>query len=311
MLFLHRDIAELARIRRAGILFALFLCNRAFPADWCATPLAGPFPRHPATLSRILEWGSRPWELRSNPPVIFNQFNACEQSGCAAYFILDAADLRPETMRLPKTTRELAFVTALEYSLRQDAPAPWPILVFSAPDRRPMDPDFSTLATTRRIVLCNQKEPCRPAAAILLNSLYWGVSDAPPSWLDRCLAALVARHELHHARRAWVRAQKTAVLANAIEARLRQWGIFPDRNGVELMVNQSIAAREEIAAIDRSLGSTVLLPAQRMSILRYRENNCIHLAKIVKRLLDLFTNGSKPGARKELVRWLDDLFRDC
>ena len=240
-----------------------------------------------------------------------NQVDGCEHPGCAAYFILDAADLRPETLRLPRTARELAFVAALENRLHEDGPSPWPILVFSAPDRRATDPGFATLATTRRIVLCEQKEVCRPAAAILLNSLYWGGAESPPSWVDRCLAALAARHELHHARRVWLHAQKTTGLADAIEARLRESGISrTDRNGLESMVSRSIAATEEIEAIEGSLGSTVLLPAQRMGVQRYQEDNRIELAKTLKRLVDLFTADNRPGARQELGRWLESLFRN-
>ncbi len=119
------------------------------------------------------------------------------------------------------------------------------------------------------------------------------------------MAAVVARHELYHARRTWLRAQATAELANGIEARLRQSEIFlADRNGLELIVNQGIAATEEIEAIDRSLVVTVLPAAQRMSILRYREDNRIHLNRLLKKLQDLFTAGN----RQELRRWLEDLF---
>jgi len=238
-----------------------------------------------------------------------NELNSCERPGCAAYFILDAADLRQETIRLPKTPRERAFVTAVKNTLRKDGPAPWPILVFSAPDDRPMASNFLPLATTRRIVLCGRAEVCRPAAAILLNSLYWGVADPPITLADRCMAAMVARHELYHAKRAWQHARKTVVLANAIEERLRAAGIFPvDRNGFEMMVNHAITAKEEIEATDLSLGSTVLLPVQRMSIRRYSGDNAIRLHNIVKRLVDLFTDANNPGARQELSRWFNALF---
>jgi len=248
--------------------------------------------------------------VRSNP-LIVERLNACEHPGCRVYFILDAADLPPESLRPPKTDRELAFVAALDDSLQRDGPAPWPILVFSAPDRWQTDADLFTVASTRRIILCDQKEICRPATAILLNSLYWGVTDPPPSWVDRCLVTLVARHELYHAKRAWLRAQKTALVASAIETRLRQSGIFQtDRNGLESMVHQSIAAREEIAAIDGPLGSTVLMPAQRRSILQYREDNRIRLAKILKNLTDLFRSDDKPGCKQEIGYWLENLFRD-
>ena len=237
--------------------------------------------------------------------------NTCEHPGCRIYFILDAADLDSESLRSPKTDRELAFVAALDDSLQRDGPAPWPILVFSAPDRRQTDADLFTVASNRRIILCDQKDMCRPATAILLNSLYWGVTDRSPSWVDRCLITMVARHELCHAKRAWLRAQKTVLLADAIETRLRQSGILPtDRNGLESMVNQSITATEEIEAIDGSLGSTVLLPAQRMGILKYREANRIHLAKILKKLTDQFKSGDKPGSRQGIGHWLESLFRD-
>ena len=149
---------------------------------------------------------------------------------------------------------------------RRMVPLRWAILVFSAPDGRPVDSNFSPLASTRRIVLCGHTGVCRPAAAILLNSLYWGGADPPVNLADQCMVAMVARHELYHAKRAWHHARQTVELATAIEARLRAAGIFPvDRNGLEMMVNQAIAANEEIEATDLSLGSSVLLPAQRMS----------------------------------------------
>jgi hypothetical protein len=61
--------------------------------------------------------------------------------------------LEQDTLRLPRTAREMAFVAALEWILKQDGPAPWPVLVLSAPDRRQHAPDVPTLATTRRIML--------------------------------------------------------------------------------------------------------------------------------------------------------------
>jgi len=287
----------------------LFLCRGAFSADSSTTRLDIPELPQGDDLGRILDWGSRPWESRSIP-LIVNPLNGCERPGCAAYFILDAADLRKETIRLPKTPRERAFVTALQNTVQKDGPAHWPILVFSAPDSRPVNSSFSPLASTRRIVLCDQTEVCRPAAAILLNSLYWGVSDPPITLADQCMEAMVARHELYHAKRVWQHARKAVVLANAIEERLRTAGIFRvDRNRLEMAVSQAIAAKEEIEATDLSLGSTVLLPVQRLSIVRYGRDNVVRLSTVLKRLEDLFTERNKPGERQELGRWFDALFQ--
>lgn len=123
------------------------------------------------------------------------------------------------------------------------------------------------------------------------------------------MAAVIARHELHHARRTWLRAQNIAELANRIETRMRQHEIGPaDRNRLELIVNQGMAASEEIEAIDRSLEATVLPAAQRTSILRYREDNRIHLTKVLKQLQDLFIAGDQAADEQELGRWLVALF---
>ncbi len=225
----------------------------------------------------------------------------------SSYVVLDAADLDQASVRLPQTAREMAVVGALERILKQDGPAPWPVLVLSAPDRRQNAADVPTLATTRRILLRDENAEFQPAAAIVLNSVYWGVIDPPPAWTDGSLATVVARHELYHVRRAWLRTQNTIAQADAIEERVRGAGSPPvDRKSLESMVHQSLTAWEEIEAIDRSLGSAVLLAAHRRGLLLYREENRLRDLEIEKSLMALFAVRD-PRARQEIHRWLRDL----
>lgn len=240
------------------------------------------------------------------------------REGCPSYTVLDSADLDLDTLRLPRTAREMAFVAALEKILKQDGPARWPVLVLSAPDRREHSPEVPTLATTRRILLRDETSTFRPAAAIVLNSAYWGGADPSRSWTnnsstnnrwtDNTLATVVARHELYHVGRAWSRGPEAAAHANAIEERVAGVGSPPIyRKGLESLVRQGLTAKEEIDAIDRSLASAVLLPAHRQGILRYREESRLREAQIVKNLMDLFPSVRDAAARQEIQRWLTDL----
>ena len=225
-----------------------------------------------------------------------------------SYVLLDSADLDQDTLRPPQTAREMAFVAALEKILKQEGPALWRVVVLSAPISRPHAPDVPTLATTRRIMLRDDGGESRPAAAIVLNSLYWGVVDPPRSWADGGLATVVARHELHHVRRAWLRARDVIAHADTIEQWVRGVGSPPVyRKGLELMVDQSLAAREEIKAIDQSLGSAVLLVGHRQRILQYQEENRLRDLQVVKKLMGLFSSVRDPRAREEIQRWLTDL----
>jgi hypothetical protein len=234
-----------------------------------------------------------------------------QRDGCPSYTVVDSVDLDLDNLRLPRASREMAFVAALEKILKQDGTAPWPVLVLSAPDRREHSPEVPTLATTRRILLRDVSSTFRPAAAIVLNSVYWG--DADPSradnrWADSGLATMVARHELYHVARAWSRGPEAAAHANAIEERVAGVGSPPIyRKGLESLVRQSLTAREEIEAIDRSLASAVLLPAHRQGILRYREESRLREVQVVKNLMDLFPSVRDAAARQEIQRWLADL----
>lgn len=230
------------------------------------------------------------------------------RDACPSYTVLDSADLDPDTLRLPRTPREMAFVAALEKILKQDGPARWPVIVLSAPDRREHSPDVPTLATTRRILLRDESSPYRPAAAIVLNSDYWGTADPPRSWTESGLATMVARHELYHVERAWLRAPEAVAHAGAIEERAAGVGSPPIyRKGLESMVRQSLTAREEIEAIDRSLGSAVLLSSHRQGILRYREESRLREVQIVKNLMDSFPSVRDTSVRQEIQLWLMDL----
>jgi hypothetical protein len=214
-------------------------------------------------------------------------------------------------LRLPRSAREKAFVAAIRTTLRQDGPAPWPILVFAAPDRRKHGLDVSSVATTRRILLRDEKAVFRPAIAIVLNSSYWGGLDPSPSWTDSGMIVLSARHELYHAQRAWLHAQQTAAHADAIAERVRLAGAIPvERKGLELLVSAAMAAEEEMAAIDRSLRGAAIGSDHRRGILEYREANRLRDAAIVKSLLGLFTPAKDLNVARELNRWLAHLLHE-
>ncbi len=208
---------------------------------------------------------------------------------------MDAAGLHADTLRAPRTARELSFAAAFARARKQERAAPWPVLVLCA------RADSPALATTRRILL-REGASLRPAAAIVLNTSYWGTADPPLAWSDAGLATVVARHELYHARRAWLRSQEVTASAAAIEERL---GSTVDRKALESMVDQALAAREEVEAIDRSLDSAVLLAAHRRGMLLYREQSRQRGAESLEKLLRLF----EPLERPETHRWLSELFR--
>lgn len=261
-----------------------------------------------AELSRILAWGSRPWEPLRSTPLVLEQRAPDGNVERVFYFVLEAADLDPDSLRLPVTPREKTFVAAVDHLLRQDGPADWPIFVFSAPDRLRHALDVAAMASTRRIILRDRTGAFRPAAAIVLNSAYWGIADPSGNAADAGMASLVASHETYHARRVWLHAGEIAAHADVIESRLRDTGDPPpDRKRLELLVSQEIAASEELAAIDCSLHAAPLRAERRRSILEHRETARLRDVKLVKSFLDFFTSVRDAHSRREIERWLTGL----
>ena len=225
------------------------------------------------------------------------------------YFALEAGDLGGQAPHLPRTSREEAFARSVDKALKAEGPAPWPVFVFSGPSNDKNSLDAFSLATTRRIIVRDGKAAPLPASAILLNSAYWSTSDAAPVW-DNHLVEVAARHEVYHARRAWLRAEETAAHTDAIEARLHDAQIaVADRTRLEVLVRQGLAAWEEVEAVDSSLTGVALPTYRRQRFLEYRERNKELQKKVVKVFAGLFTGVKDGQAKKDLEQWLTDLLR--
>jgi hypothetical protein len=253
----------------------------------------------PADYAAILSWGSRPWEkVRPEPLVV-------EDEGRAFFFALETADLGNTPPRLPLTRREVTFARTVERLLHEGGAPPWPVFVFSAATSQPPSIDAVSLATTRRVFLREGGGAMQPAAAIVLNRAYWGTQDSSPEFADDRYTAVVARHELYHARRAWLRARETAACADAIEAKLLAAGTPQDRFRVEALVRRGMMAIEEVHAVDCSIGAAAIPSHRRRSFLEYREGQRRLYGKAVHALAALFA----AGGGKEMERWLSGLLK--
>ncbi len=262
-----------------------------------------------ASLRKILAWGSRPWEPAIAAPLIVEQRDPARNMDRSFYFALEAGDLGGQAPHLPCSTREETFARTVDRLLKSEGPAPWPVFVFSGSTNDKRSLDAFSLATTRRIFVRDGHAAPQPASAILLNSAYWGGNDPAPVW-DNHLVEVAARHEMYHARRAWLRAEETAAHTDAIEARLREAHIaVQDRTRLESLVRQGIAAWEEVEAVDSSLVGVALPTYRRQRFLEYREQNKELQKKVVQVFAGLFTGVKDGKAKKELEHWLTELLR--
>ena len=204
---------------------------------------------------------------------------------------------------MPAAGREKRFAGAVEKALREEGGAPWPVFVFSGPNKRKVSLDAVSLASTMRIIVRDWKGALTPASAIVLNSDYWDVTDASPEWQDDRFSAMVAKHEVYHARLAWFRAGEITAHADEIEARLRSEGSpCRDRFALESLVGQAITASEEVSAIDVSLSSAAMPSYRRQGILEYREKN-VGIERRAARTISALFPSSRSG--KAIEKWLD------
>ncbi len=247
--------------------------------------IAGPNTAVADDLTRILSAGSRGWEPCLSAPMVVEQ-TAADGQRRSYYFVLETGYLA-ETPHLPSSTLEKRFAQDVDRLLRKEGPAPWPIYVFSGPGAPKAPIDSVSLATTIRILVRTGESAPQAASAIVLNSPYWGADAALAP--DDPYPAMVARHELYHARRAWTRASEIGVDADALEAAFGGSAKFTlDRAELESLVNQVLIAGEEVAAIDSSITAPGISSQRRLDALQYRQRNVNIEQRLAGKILDLF-----------------------
>jgi hypothetical protein len=265
--------------------------------------IAGTNPAMAADLTRILSAGSRGWEPCLSAPMVVEQ-TAPDGQRRSFYFALEAGFLA-ETPHLPTKPLEKMFAREVDSLLQKEGPAPWPIYVFSGRGSPEAPLDSVSLATTVRILARTGDGAFQAASAIVLNSPFWSAS--PELSPDDAYTAMVARHELYHARRAWTRASAIAATADAIETAFgAAEAPSANRAMLESLVSQALIAGEEVAAIDRSVAAPGISSSRRFNALEYRERNVKIEDKLATRILELFPSlqsAARSGeARKRVVR---------
>jgi hypothetical protein len=264
-------------------------------------------PADDPAFARIVAWGSRPWEQKVRPALSLEERDRSGRLERTFYFPLEAEDLGTHPPHSPASRRERVFAEAVARILREQGPAPWPVYVFSACYEQNAGLDALSLATTRRMILREAGGEFGPAVAILLNAKCWESPARIPIQKDDRLCELVARHELFHARRAWLRAAEIKERTDAIQERLRGEKIAaPGRANLELMVRDGLAAEEEIEAVDAS-GSFAMLPQYMQGFMEYREQNKQRYRKAIKAVLGLFPSVNPGETARNLEKWATGL----
>ncbi len=268
--------------------------------------IAGLNPSAAADLTRIFSAGSRGWEPCLPAPMVVEQLAADGQRR-SFYFVLEASFLA-ESPHLPDKPLERLFASDVYALLRKEGPAPWPIFVFSGRGRQQAPLDSVSVATTIRILERTGDGPFQAASAIVLNSPYWNASPTLSS--ADAYPAMVARHELYHARRAWTRASEIGATADEIEAAFATpVATLPDRAALESLVSQALIAGEEVSAIDRSIAAPGISSARRLDALEYRERNLRIEEKLAGKILGLFPSLEDAAKRVEARKRITGIFR--